>query len=518
MSVVEADKLKDEGNEQFKLGNYPRAVILYGRAIDMALPINDGYESDSTSGDQECLSEDSLERAYKKFPNLHIYFSNRALSQIKLENFGSAIADSSKAISLCPSFSKAYYRRGVSKVALAHYKDALKDFERCVQITPSDADARMRLKECKKEYQAQLFAKAISTDNTAKISELVSLDSMVVPSSYDGPHFAGGDVPSPEFLAELLEYQRAQKLIHPKYAYKIALLSLKLLRSQASLVEISVPRDGESTFSICGDIHGQYYDLLHIFELNGLPSPHNPYLFNGDFVDRGSFSVECILALLAFKLAYPQHMYLARGNHEAKSMNRLYGFEGEITAKYDAKLYALFCEVFCALPLAHVINGKVYTVHGGLFSKDNVSLNQISLIDRDREPPEEGLMAEMMWADPIVVRGRHPSKRGLGLSFGPDVTENFLSHNQLQVIVRSHEVKDEGYEVEHGGKLITVFSAPNYCDQMNNKGALLKVTFPPEHPEGNAKIDFVTFGAVPHPPVRPMQYANRALFGPAFGQ
>jgi serine/threonine-protein phosphatase 5 len=516
MSVVEADKYKDEGNEQFKLGNYARAVVLYGKAIDIALPLVDDYESDSST-DLDAEEKCELSHAFKTFPNLHLYYSNRSLAQIKLENYGSAIVDASKAISLCPSLSKAYYRRGVSKVALAHYKDALKDFERCCQMAPNDLDARTRLRECKKEHQAQLFAKAISTANTAKVSELVSVESMEVPLDYDGPHFRDS-VPSTEFLRDLLEYQKAQKRLHPKYAYKIALESLKLLRTQPSLVDISVPRGDGSAFTICGDIHGQYYDLLNIFALNGNPSESNPYLFNGDFVDRGSFSVECILALFAFKLAYPNHMFLARGNHEAKSMNRLYGFEGEITEKYDAKLYSLFCEVFCALPLAHAINRKIFVVHGGLFSKDNVSLDEIAKIDRDREPPEEGLMAEMMWADPIAVRGRHPSKRGLGLSFGPDVTENFLNHNGLQMIVRSHEVKDEGYEVEHGGKLVTVFSAPNYCDQMNNKGAYLRVSFPAENLNGNAKIDFHTFTAVPHPPVRAMQYANRALFGSAFGQ
>ena len=234
----------------------------------------------------------------------------------------------------------------------------------------------------------------------------------------------------------------------------------------------------------------------------------------GDFVDRGSFGVETVLTLFAYKLAYPNHMFLARGNHEAKSMNKLYGFEGEISAKYDGKLYNIFCELFCLLPLCHVINKKVFVVHGGLFSRDNVSLGDIGAIDRDREPPEEGLMAEMMWADPIAVRGRHPSKRGMGLSFGPDITERFLNHNGLQVVVRSHEVKDDGYEYEHGGKLITVFSAPNYCDQMGNKGAFLKLTFPTLG--GDARIEPVSFGAVAHPDVRAMQYANRALFGPAF--
>ena len=512
--AAEADKFKDDGNEQFRVGNYAKSVVLYGKAIDIAVPFSDGYESDTATEASYDANKDDDKSILKEFPNLHIYYSNRAFAQLKLENYGSAIADATKAINLVPSFSKAYYRRGCSRIALSKYKEALKDFERCCQISPNDADAKARLKDCKKEIQAQAFAKAIATEVTAKPSETVKLDNMHVPEDYDGPRFEE-DTPSEKFLIDLLEYQKAQKLIHPKYAYKIALQSLKILKSQPSLIDITVGSNAEDKFTICGDIHGQYYDLLNIFELNGKPSKSNPYLFNGDFVDRGSFSVECILALFAFKIAYPNHMFLARGNHEAKSMNRLYGFEGEITAKYDAKLYNLFCEVFCALPLAHVINRKIFVAHGGLFSKDQVTLQDIARIDRDREPPEDGLMAEIMWADPIGIRGRHPSKRGVGLSFGPDITEAFLNHNNLQVVVRSHEVKDEGYEVEHGGRLITVFSAPNYCDQMGNKGGMLKIRFPEIGQD--AKIEFVSFNAVPHPPVRPMQYANKALFGPMFG-
>ena len=507
-----ADEFKDKGNEAFKAGNYAKAVVLYGKAIDAAIPPTEAdYDSGTTvSTDENKVTE--LRETFKQFPNLHIYYANRAMANIRLENYGSAIADATRAIQLVPSFAKAYYRRGCSKVALTKYKEALKDFERCCQLTPGDTDAALRLKECKKEVQAQAFARAIASDMTAKTSEMVKLDDMVVSPDYEGPRF-DGERPTVEFLDELRAWFRDQKLIAPKYAYKIALEAINLMRAEPSLREINVNSEGEH-FTICGDVHGQYYDLLNIFEINGVPSETNPYLFNGDFVDRGSFGVETVLTLFAYKLAYPNHMFLARGNHEAKSMNRLYGFEGEISAKYDAKLYNIFCELFCLLPLCHVINRKIFVVHGGLFSRDGVTLADIAAIDRDREPPEEGLMAEMMWADPIAVRGRHPSKRGMGLSFGPDITEKFLNDNDLQVVVRSHEVKDQGFEFDHGGKLITVFSAPNYCDQMGNKGGFLRITFPT--PGGDANIEPVSFSAVPHPDVRPMQYANKALFGPAF--
>ena len=125
----------------------------------------------------------------------------------------------------------------------------------------------------------------------------------------------------------------------------------------------------EKKFTICGDIHGQFYDLLNIFELNGKPSEENPYLFNGDFVDRGSFSVECIFVLLSCKLLYPNHFFMSRGNHESENMNKMYGFEGEVKAKYTSNMVDLFTEVYNWLPLCHCINDRVLVMHGGLFAK-----------------------------------------------------------------------------------------------------------------------------------------------------
>jgi serine/threonine-protein phosphatase 5 len=224
--------------------------------------------------------------------------------------------------------------------------------------------------------------------------------------------------------------------------------------------------------------------------------------------------MECILLLFAYKVAYPKHLYLARGNHETKAMNKLYGFSGEVTAKFDERLYELFSEAFCYLPLGHVLQHQVFCVHGGLFSRDDVELAELERIDRNCEPPDSGLMVEMLWSDPQPGKGRAPSKRGVGVAFGPDVTNNFLGKNNLKMVVRSHEMKEKGYEVEHGGKLVTIFSAPNYCDQMGNQGAYIRF-------KSDVKCDltphYTSFAHVPHPGVRAMQYANRAFFGPMFG-
>ncbi|KAL3572515.1 hypothetical protein D5086_026419 [Populus alba] len=321
------------------------------------------------------------------------------------------------------------------------------------------------------------------------------------------PQYSGarieGDIVTLDFVKKMMDDFKNQKCLHKRYAFQMVLQTREILQALPSLVDINVP-EGKH-FTVCGDVHGQFYDLLNIFELNGFPSEENPYLFNGDFVDRGSFSLEVILTLFAFKCMCPSAIYLSRGNHESKSMNKIYGFEGEVRSKLSETFVELFAEVFCCLPLAHVINGKVFVVHGGLFSVDGVKLSDIKAIDRFCEPPEEGLMCELLWSDPQPFPGRGPSKRGVGLSFGKDVTQRFLQDNNLDLVVRSHEVKDEGYEIEHDGKLITVFSAPNYCDQMGNKGAFIRFEAP------DLKPNIVTFSAVPHPNVKPMAYANNFL-------
>ena len=152
--------------------------------------------------------------------------------------------------------------------------------------------------------------------------------------------------------------------------------------------------------------------------------------------------MEVILTLFAWKLAFPNHMHLARGNHEARNINSRYGFKQEVIEKYDEQLYELFCEAFCLLPLCHVINRQVFVVHGGLFMQDNVTLDDIRQVNRECEPPQEGLMAEMLWSDPQPARGRALSKRNVGAVFGPDVTKNFLKVNNLKMVIRSHQAQD----------------------------------------------------------------------------
>ncbi|XP_023553747.1 serine/threonine-protein phosphatase 5 [Cucurbita pepo subsp. pepo] len=481
MPVMEADKtdpiraeeLKSQANEAFKAHKYAQAIDLYTQAIEL-----NGQNA--------------------------VYWANRAFAHTKLEEYGSAIQDASKAIEIDPRYSKGYYRRGAAFLAMGKLKDALKDFQQLKKICPNDPDAAKKLKECEKAVMKLKFEEAISVPESEKrsVAESIDFHLIEVEPQYTGAKIEG-EVVTLDFVKKMIDGFKNQKSLHKRYAFQIVLQVREIMRALPSLVDVKIPEGKHLT--VCGDVHGQFYDLLNIFELNGLPSDENPYLFNGDFVDRGSFSVEVILTLFAFKCMSPSAIHLSRGNHESKSMNKIYGFEGEVRSKLNETFVELFAEVFCSLPLAYVLNEKVFVAHGGLFSVDGVKLSDIRAIDRFCEPPEEGLMCEILWSDPQPNPGRGPSKRGVGLAFGADVTKRFLQENNLDLIVRSHEVKDEGYEIEHDGKLITVFSAPNYCDQMGNKGAFIRFKAP------DLKPDIVTFSAVPHPDVKPMAYANNFL-------
>lgn len=457
-------------------------------------------------------------------PNNAIVLSNRAMAYIKVENYGLAILDATAAIKADPSYPKGFYRRGTAQFALGKAKAARKDFRSVCKLRPKDKDARAKLKACEKSVTEAAFAAAIMSEAGAPLSETFDVSALVVDAGYDGPHPGGGsealsDASAEEelfgpgklprdFVMAAIEQFRNQKLIHKRYVARLLISAKHYFESLSSLMEISIPTEGPNSsdpsikprITVCGDTHGQYYDVLNIFEMNGYPSKNNPYLFNGDFVDRGSFSVETILTYLLFKMSDPECIYLTRGNHETKNMTNIYGFEGEVKAKYDDKIFSLFLEMFGYLPLAATIGDSVFVTHGGLPTEPGVTLDDVRKVKRGCEPPESGLMSDLLWSDPQPFPGKSPSKRGVGYSFGPDIAEAFLKHNNLSLLVRSHEVKDEGYVVEHGGKTITVFSAPNYCDSMGNKGAFI-------HFEEDLKPKFTQYDCVPHPNIRPMAYA-----------
>jgi len=475
-NINKAEDLKSQANEYFKTEKYPQAIELYTQCIQLN-------------------------------PSNAVYYANRSIAYLRSECFGYALADASKAIEVDKAYLKAYYRRAAAYMSLGKYKLALKDYEGVYKARPNDKDAKLKYTECKKIVQQIAFQKAISVEEVKKsVAESIDIESMGVEEKYDGPRLEGGKV-TLQFMKSLMETYKNQGKLHRRYAFQMLLDVLQYFSSAPPMVEVNF--DAGRKFTVCGDIHGQFYDLMNIFELNGQPSEDNPYLFNGDFVDRGSFSVECIFTLFGFKLLYPNSFFMSRGNHESENMNKMYGFEGEVKAKYSANMCDLFTEVYNWLPLCHLLNHRVLVMHGGLFSKDDIKLEDIKAVDRNRQPPEEGIMCELLWSDPQPMYGRSPSKRGVGCQFGPDVTRRFLENNGLEYVIRSHEVKDNGYEVTHDGKCITVFSAPNYCDTMGNKGAFITLD------GGDMTPKFTTYEAVSHPNVKPMAYANSllSLFG-----
>lgn len=238
--------------------------------------------------------------------------------------------------------------------------------------------------------------------------------------------------------------------------------------SQPILLELEAP------IKICGDIHGQYYDLLRIFDYGGFP-PEANYLFLGDYVDRGQQSIETICLMLAFKVKYPENFFLLRGNHECSSINRLYGFYDECKRRYNFKVWKTFGDCFNCLPVAAIIDDKIICMHGGL-SPDLTNLEQITRIMRPTEVPDEGLLCDLLWSDPENnANGWVENERGVSYTFGSDIVSAFLKKHELDLICRAHQVVEDGYEFFAKRQLVTVFSAPNYCGEFDNSAALMSV-------------------------------------------
>jgi len=335
-----------------------------------------------------------------------------------------------------------------------------------------------------------------------------------------------------QFMKDLIMFFKNGQRLPRHIVIKILTDSKLLFMGQSSLVDISLSKDDH--LNVCGDIHGQFFDLANIFDLFGFPTKRNQYLFNGDFVDRGVWSVEVMLVLLGFKLLLPDTFFLVRGNHESEEVNRVYGFENEVLDKYDGKIFRLFQNVFDWLPVTHCVNSSVLIMHGGLpcskaprskssgsngeqsddpsdeddYEEDEdddlpatVTLDDIRSLRRGCPVPKQGLMCDLLWADPREENGTAPNSRGYSSVFGPDITRKFLADNNLLYIVRSHECVQPGFDLCHDDTVVTVFSAPNYCDRQGNKGAVCIL-----HGDDVSMPEFRRFKAVPHPKVDRHKY------------
>ncbi|CAG9762833.1 unnamed protein product [Ceutorhynchus assimilis] len=243
--------------------------------------------------------------------------------------------------------------------------------------------------------------------------------------------------------------------------------AIQIFHSQPMLLELEAP------IKVAGDIHGQFGDLLKLFQFGGFPPDAN-YLFLGDYVDRGKQSLETMCLLLAYKIKYPENFFLLRGNHESAQVCKIYGFFDECKRRYSTKLFKIFTDVFNVLPVAAIIDDKIFCCHGGL-SPDLLHIGQIRSIQRPCDVPIEGLLCDLLWSDPSPDMGWTENDRGVSFAFGPDVVNKFLQKHDFDLICRGHQVVEDGYEFFAQRKLITIFSAPNYCGTFDNAGALMSI-------------------------------------------
>ncbi|XP_071950077.1 serine/threonine-protein phosphatase with EF-hands 2-like [Antedon mediterranea] len=342
--------------------------------------------------------------------------------------------------------------------------------------------------------KSKVYAEGDKDDEDDELSEYV------IDHSYDGPH---PTFPlSHETMLDLIEAFKKKQVLHTKYVLKILKQMQELLKERPNISQATTAIAKQIT--VCGDLHGKIEDLFLIFYKNGIPSADNPYIFNGDFVDRGENSIEIAMLLFGFQIVYPNEVYINRGNHEDHIMNLRYGLIRELQVKYKSYTQVILKElahVFGWLPIVTLIDKKILVCHGGV--SDMTDLEYLSTIERQKylsvlKPPlKDGSMSlegireedigdridlkewrqvlDVLWSDPKPQPGCTPNKfRGGGCYFGPDVTKAILEKHNLKLLIRSHECKQNGYEYSHDGKVLTVFSASNYYEMGSNRGAYIK--------------------------------------------
>lgn len=271
---------------------------------------------------------------------------------------------------------------------------------------------------------------------------------------------------------------------------------MELLFREDNILSLSAP------IIVCGDIHGQLYDLFELFRVGGPPAD-NKYLFMGDYVDRGYYSLETFCYLIALKMKYPDNVYLLRGNHECRTVNQMYGFFEDCLQSYGHPgIWKLCNEVFDLLPIAALINRTIFSVHGGL-SPDIALIEQISLLDRNDELPSSGPLADLTWSDPDLIESWEVNQRGAGFIFGSKPVEEFCHNNKLKMITRAHQMAMDGYQYFFDNKLITVWSAPNYMYRSGNAASVLCL-------DENLDTELRVFQAVPNDKRKiPSEYVPR---------
>jgi serine/threonine-protein phosphatase PP1 catalytic subunit len=282
------------------------------------------------------------------------------------------------------------------------------------------------------------------------------------------------DIDLDDFIKRLLDAGYAGKVTKSvclKNAEIVALCqrARQVFLSQPALLELDAP------VKVVGDVHGQYTDLIRMFEMCGFPPSAN-YLFLGDYVDRGKQSLETMLLLLCYKVKFPENFFLLRGNHECANVTRVYGFYDECKRRCNVKIWKTFVDCFNTLPIASIVAGKIFCVHGGL-SPALSQMDDIRNIARPTDVPDYGLLNDLLWSDPAEMdQDWEANERGVSYCFGKRVITNFLADNDFDLICRAHMVVEDGYEFFNDRVLVTVFSAPNYCGEFDNWGAVMSVS------------------------------------------
>ncbi|KAE8990924.1 hypothetical protein PR002_g21014 [Phytophthora rubi] len=331
-------------------------------------------------------------------------------------------------------------------------------------------------------------------------------------------------------LAEVREAFEQQNALAVKDALGVIHEAQFLMGLEPNVV--AVPQRA-STY-VFGDIHGQFFDLMQLMDAAGMAELQErdmQLLFLGDYVDRGAFSCEVMLYLLLLKIRFSDKVVLLRGNHECESISSFYGFRNECRAKYGISVYYHFLSCFQSMPVAALLptpRGKILCVHGGI-SPELKTVEDIQSIDRRREVPTTGLLCDLLWADPLTQSvgvdevdaqaSWEPNQaRGCSYYFNAAATFEFLANNQLISMLRAHEYEDEGFSFHFNSEefrhldtrqdksmppVITVFSAPNYCDSYGNMAAYLVFRNEPfswEMQQVKTKADKTVVSA-PHSPV-----------------
>lgn len=241
-----------------------------------------------------------------------------------------------------------------------------------------------------------------------------------------------------------------------------------ILQHESNVHPVNVP------VTVVGDIHGQFHDLKELFKIAGR-APETNFLFLGDYVDRGYYSVESVSLVVALKVRYRHRVCIIRGNHESRQITQVYGFYDECLRKYgSSNVWKMFTQLFDYLPLSALVENEIFCPHAGL-SPTIDNIDHVKQLDRFQEVPHEGAMCDLLWSDPDERTGWGVSPRGAGYTFGLDISTLFTHNNGLRLIARAHQLVMEGYAWAQDKRVVTIFSAPNYCYRCGNQAALMEI-------------------------------------------